>query len=127
MVAYNLAVKTLHKRVRGQGEMDEVFKALADRTRRQLLDRLFADPGQTLSDLCTGLSMSRQSVSKHLAILEAADLVVTEWQGREKYHFLNPMPIAEASDRWIDKYSKARTDAIITLKRALEEKTHGKK
>lgn len=107
--------------------MDEVFKALADSTRRRLLDRLFEGPGQTLSDLCQGLAMSRQSVSRHLGILEAAGLVVTEWRGREKYHFLNPMPIAEVSDRWIDKYSKARTDAIITLKRALEEKTHGQK
>ncbi len=107
--------------------MDEVFKALADATRRRLLDRLFEGPGQTLSDLCQGLAMSRQSVSKHLGILEADGLVVTEWRGREKYHFLNPMPIAELSDRWIDKYSKARTDAILTLKRALEEQTHDKK
>ncbi len=107
--------------------MDKIFKAMADRTRRRLLDRLFEAPGQTLSDLCQGLAMSRQSVSKHLGILEAAGLVVTEWRGREKYHFLNPMPIAEVSDRWIDKYSKARTDAIISLKRALEEKTHGQK
>ena len=107
--------------------MDKIFKAMADRTRRRLLDRLFESPAQTLSDLCAGLAMSRQSVSKHLSILEAAGLVVTEWRGREKYHFLNPMPIAELSDRWIDKYSKARTDAIISLKRALEEKTHGQK
>ena len=107
--------------------MDAIFKAMADRTRRQLLDRLFEAPGQTLSDLCQGLAMSRQSVSKHLGILEAAGLVVTEWRGREKHHFLNPMPIAELSDRWIDKYSKARTDAIVTLRRALEEKTDDEK
>ena len=107
--------------------MDQIFKAMADRTRRQLLDRLFEQPAQTLSDLCAGPAMSRQSVSKHLGILERAGLVVTERRGREKFHFLNPMPIAELSDRWIDKYSKARTDAIITLKRALEEQTHDKK
>ena len=104
--------------------MDKIFKALADRTRRRLLDRLFENPAQTLAELCAGLAMSRQSVSKHLGVLEEAGLVVTEWRGREKFHFLNPMPIAELSDRWIDKYSKARTKAIITLKRALEEKTH---
>ncbi len=104
--------------------MDKVFKAMADRTRRRLLDRLFENPAQTLAELCAGLAMSRQSVSKHLGVLEKAGLVVTEWRGREKFHFLNPMPIAELSDRWIDKYSKARTKAIITLKRALEEKTH---
>ena len=104
--------------------MDKVFKAMADRTRRRLLDRLFENPAQTLAELCQGLAMSRQSVSKHLGVLEKAGLVVTEWRGREKFHFLNPMPIAELSDRWIDKYSKARTKAIITLKRALEEKTH---
>lgn len=104
--------------------MDKIFKAMADRTRRRLLDRLFENPAQTLAELCAGLAMSRQSVSKHLGVLEQAGLVVTEWRGREKFHFLNPMPIAELSDRWIDKYSKARTKAIITLKRALEEKTH---
>ena len=107
--------------------MDKIFKAMADRTRRRLLDRLFKAPAQTLADLCAGLAMSRQSVSKHLGLLEAAGLVVTERRGREKYHFLNPMPIAEVSERWIDKYSKTRTDAILTLKRALEEKTHDKK
>jgi DNA-binding transcriptional ArsR family regulator len=107
--------------------MDKIFKALADATRRRLLDRLYESPGQSLSDLFKGLEMSRQSVSKHLGILEAAGLVIVEWRGREKHHFLNPMPIAEVSERWIDKYSKTRTDAILTLKRALEEKTHGKK
>ena len=77
-----------------------------------------------MADVASALGVAKGTLYGYL---EAADLVVTEWQGREKYHFLNPMPIAEASDRWIDKYSKARTDAIITLKRALEEKTHGKK
>lgn len=103
--------------------MDKTFRALADPTRRRLLDRLFETPGQTQEELCAGLSMSRQAVAKHLAILESADLVVTERKGREKYHFLNPVPIAEVSERWLDKYSKVRADAILTLKRALEEKT----
>ena len=102
--------------------MDQVFKALADANRRHLLDRLFDSPGQTLSMLCKGMEMRRQSVSKHLNQLEAAELVSVQWQGREKYYYLNPVPIAQISERWIDKFSKPRTRAILALKQALESK-----
>ena len=85
--------------------MDAVFKALADESRRELLDRLRADNGQTLGELCTRLDMSRQAVSKHLAILEAANLVVTVWRGREKLHYLNPVPIHEIGERCLDNPS----------------------
>jgi DNA-binding transcriptional ArsR family regulator len=101
--------------------VDDVFKALADPTRRELLDRLRAENGQTLTDLCERLAMSRQAVTKHLAILEAANLVATVKRGREKLHYLNPMPIGEIYDRWIGKYEKARVAALADLKRALEE------
>jgi DNA-binding transcriptional ArsR family regulator len=101
--------------------VDDVFKALADPTRRELLDRLRAENGQTLTDLCERLAMSRQAVTKHLAILEAANLVATVRRGREKLHYLNPMPIGEIYDRWIGKYEKARVAALADLKRALEE------
>ena len=101
--------------------MDEVFRALADPTRRELLDRLRADNGQTLGELCERLAMSRQAVTKHLAILEAANLVATVRRGREKLHYLNPVPIGEIYDRWIGKYEKARIAALADLKRALEE------
>ena len=84
--------------------MDDVFKALADATRRELLDRLREQNGQTLSELCDRLEMSRQAVTKHLAILEAANLVATVRQGREKLHYLNPVPINEIAERWIGKY-----------------------
>jgi DNA-binding transcriptional ArsR family regulator len=102
--------------------MDEVFRALADPTRRELLDRLRADNGQTLGELCERMAMTRQAVSKHLALLEKANLVATIWKGREKLHFLNPAPIGEIYDRWIGKYEKARIAALADLKRALEEK-----
>jgi DNA-binding transcriptional ArsR family regulator len=102
--------------------MDEVFKALADPTRRELLDRLRADNGRTLNEHCEHLAMSRQAVSKHLAILEDANLVATVRRGREKLHYLNPVPIGEIHDRWIGKYEKARIAALADLKRALEEK-----
>lgn len=102
--------------------MDEVFKALADPTRRELLDRLRADNGRTLNELCERLAMTRQAVSKHLAILEDANLVATVRRGREKLHYLNPVPIGEIHDRWIGKYEKARVAALNDLKRALEEK-----
>jgi DNA-binding transcriptional ArsR family regulator len=101
--------------------VDDVFKALADPTRRELLDRLRAENGQTLTDLCERRAMSRQAVTKHLAILEAANLVATVKRGREKLHYLNPMPIGEIYDRWIGKYEKARVAALADLKRALEE------
>ncbi len=99
--------------------MDLVFKALADETRRKMLDRLLAEPGQTLGDLTSGLGMRRQSASKHLKLLEEAGLVTSEWQGREKRHFLNPVPIREISRRWVDKYATARVDALLTMKEAL--------
>ena len=105
--------------------MDEVFKALADPTRRELLDRLRGDNGQTLTELCTHLSMSRQAVTKHLAVLEAANLVTMVRQGREKRHYLNPVPIGEIYDRWIGKYEQTRVAALADLKRALEESDDG--
>jgi DNA-binding transcriptional ArsR family regulator len=102
--------------------VDAVFRALADRTRRQLLDRLFKQPGQTLSELCRNLDMSRQAVSKHLLILEEANLVVTRWAGREKYHYLNPVPVRAIHDRWISKYAERDVEILERLKQELEEK-----
>ena len=101
--------------------MDAVFKALADPSRRQLLDSLHARNGQTLNELAGGLDMSRQAVTKHLGILEDANLVATHWRGREKRHFLNPVPINEIADRWIGKYERARLAALADLKQALEK------
>ncbi len=101
-------------------DLDKVFKALADPSRRQLLDQLYATNGQTLNELCGGLTMARQSVSKHLALLEEANLVVVEWRGREKYHYLNPLPIQEIFDRWIGKYERSRLQALSVLKQTLE-------
>ena len=100
--------------------MDAVFKALADISRRELLDRLRAENGQTLNELCVRLSMSRQAVSKHLAILESANLVATIWRGREKLHYLNPVPIHEISERWIGKFERSRLQALSDMKKALE-------
>lgn len=100
--------------------MDEVFKALADKSRRELLDRLHKSNGQTLSELCGRLDMTRQAVTKHLAILESANLVVVQWRGREKLHFLNPVPLQEIYDRWIGKYDRRRLQALSDLKTALE-------
>ena len=100
--------------------MDQVFKALADDSRRALLDSLMAQNGQTLLELCAGLDMSRQAVSKHLAILEDANLIATHKRGREKLHYLNPVPIAEIADRWIRKFERAKVDALIDLKKQLE-------
>ena len=99
---------------------DAVFKALADESRRALLDRLFERNGQTLAELTTGLAMTRQGVTKHLAILEAATLVATVKRGREKLHYLNPVPIALIADRWIGKFERGRLDALIALKKGLE-------
>jgi DNA-binding transcriptional ArsR family regulator len=101
--------------------MDAVFKALADPTRRALLDRLLDRQGQALTELLDGLGMRRQSVTKHLAILEAAGLVSCRWRGREKLHYLNPVPIAEISRRWLDRYSGERAAAILNLRDALQE------
>ena len=100
--------------------MDAVFKALADRNRRHLLDRLHNKNGQTLGDLCEGIAMSRQAVTKHLAILEEANLVASKRQGREKLHFINPVPINEIADRWISKFDRRRLSVLADLKRSLE-------
>src|SRR5271156_2465404 len=105
----------------GDDEMDDVFKALADPSRRMLLDRLNAHNGQTLRQLCAGLDMARQSVSKHLAVLEAAGLVTTVRRGREKLHYLNAAPISDIAERWISRYDQPRVEALADLKKALEE------
>jgi uncharacterized protein YndB with AHSA1/START domain/DNA-binding transcriptional ArsR family regulator len=102
--------------------MDEVFKALADASRRRLLDSLNARNGQSLRELCAGLDMARQSVSKHLAVLEAANLVTTVWRGREKLHYLNAVPINAIAERWINQYDRERVRALADLKTALEQK-----
>jgi uncharacterized protein YndB with AHSA1/START domain len=101
--------------------MDEVFKALADPSRRRLLDSLNARNGQSLRELCAGLDMARQSVSKHLAVLAEANLVTTEWRGREKLHHLNAVPINAIADRWMTRYDRQRTEALADLKTALEQ------
>ena len=100
---------------------DKVFKALADGSRRELLDRLREKAGLTLGELCEGHTMSRQAVTKHLALLEAANLVVTKKQGREKLHYLNPIPINDIYMRWIGKFEQGRLAALHHLKQALEE------
>ena len=100
--------------------MDEVFKALADANRRRLLDRLNDRTGQTLRELCAGLAMARQSVSKHLDVLEAAGLISTRRRGREKLHFLNAEPINAIAERWMTRYDRVRAGALADLKRALE-------
>jgi len=105
--------------------MAKVFKALADPNRRQLLDRLHTNNGQTLGELCQNLDMSRQAVTKHLVLLEAANLVATVWRGREKLHFLNPVPISEIYERWIGKYERHQLRALHDLKKALEEERDG--
>jgi DNA-binding transcriptional ArsR family regulator len=102
-------------------DVDAVFKALADPTRRRLLDRLHEQGGQTLAGLCERLSMSRQAVSKHLAVLEVANLVFTRRSGREKLHYLNPVPINDIYDRWISRFERDRLTALADLKTALEE------
>jgi DNA-binding transcriptional ArsR family regulator len=101
---------------------DAVFKALADRSRRQLLDRLHEKNGQTLGDLCEGLNMTRQAVAKHLAVLKRANLVSWKRQGREKIHFINPVPINEIAERWISKFEHPRLSALSKLKKKLERK-----
>ena len=102
--------------------MDPIFKALADQNRRKMLDRLFAEPGLTLSELIQDLAMTRQSASRHVSILEAAGLIVTYWSGREKLHYLNPVPVVEITDRWLDKFTRDRTKVMLALKDALEGK-----
>ena len=105
--------------------MDMVFKALGDPSRRLLLDRLHAENGQTLGQLCGHLDMTRQAVTKHLKLLEEATLVVTIWRGREKLHYLNPVPIHEIAERWISKYERGRLRVLAELKKNLEGDTHG--
>jgi uncharacterized protein YndB with AHSA1/START domain/DNA-binding transcriptional ArsR family regulator len=102
-------------------EPDLVFKALADPTRRELLDRLHAGNGQTLGELCDGIAMARQSVTQHLALLEAANLIATTRRGREKLHYLNPVPLHEMQERWIDKFERPRLRALSAVKRQAEE------
>jgi DNA-binding transcriptional ArsR family regulator len=106
----------------GVTDDDRVFKALADPTRRYLLDLLFARDGQTLTELESGLEMTRFGVMKHLKVLEDAGLVVVRRSGREKLHFLNPVPIRLIHDRWIDKYTEGRVTALLDLKTELEDK-----
>ncbi len=101
--------------------MDAVFKALADASRRKLLDQLRKSNGQTLGELCEHLDMSRQAVTKHLGLLEKANLVAVVWRGREKLHYLNPVPLHEIYERWIGKYEGHRLQALSDLKRGLEE------
>ena len=102
--------------------MDEVFKALADGSRRVLLDRLHARNGQTLNELCDGLAMTRQAVTKHLDVLEAANLVGTRKHGREKLHYINPVPIHQIGERWIRKFERGKLAALSELKRQLEKR-----
>jgi DNA-binding transcriptional ArsR family regulator len=104
---------------------DKVFKALADPGRRLLLDRLHAENGQTLGRLCEHLPMTRQAVAKHLKVLEEASLVVSIWRGREKLHYLNPVPIHEIAERWIGKFERGRLRALAELKKQLEERAEG--
>ena len=106
-------------------DVDKVFKALAAPERRLLLDRLHADNGQTLGQLCQQMNMTRQAVTKHLKLLEEATLVATVWRGREKLHFLNPVPIHEIAERWIDKYERDRLSALAELKTKLEGENNG--
>lgn len=101
-------------------DQDAVFKALADASRRQLLDRLHARTGQTLGELCEGLGMTRQAVAKHLGVLEEANLVIAKREGREKLHFINPVPINDLAERWIRKFEQRRLSALSALKKHLE-------
>ena len=103
---------------------DAVFRAMADPSRRQLLDRLHAKHGQTLGELCQGLDMTRQAVAKHLTILEEANLVSWKRQRREKLHFINPVPISEIAERWISKFERPRLSALSALKKKLEGEDH---
>lgn len=102
--------------------MTDVYRALADPHRRAILDRLFARNGQTLGQLCAAAAMTRQGMSKHLRVLEVANLVTVHWRGREKLHYLNPVPIAEMTHRWIGKLEDARLDMLADLKREAEDR-----
>jgi DNA-binding transcriptional ArsR family regulator len=101
-------------------DIDAVFKALADPTRRRLLDLLHKENGQTLGALCEHMAMTRQGVTQHLALLEAANLVVVVWHGREKLHYLNPVPLFEVYERWVEKFERDRLRALRDLKKKLE-------
>jgi DNA-binding transcriptional ArsR family regulator len=101
-------------------EIDRVFKALADPSRRELLDRLHARNGQTLGELCRGLEMTRQAVTQHLQLLEEANLVAVRWDGRRKLHYFNPVPIHDVYQRWIHKFERQRLAALRSLKSKLE-------
>ena len=101
---------------------DAVFKALADSSRRKLLDRLRQNNGQTLGELCDGLEMTRQAVAKHLRVLRKGDLVSWRREGRERLHFINPVPINEIAERWISKFEQPRLQALSKLKKNLEER-----
>ena len=103
-------------------KIDNVFKALADPSRRELLDRLHARNGQTLTELCSGLDMTRQAVTQHLAVLQEANLVAVRRQGREKLHYFNPVPIHEIYERWIRKFEHQRLQALHDFKTKLERK-----
>ena len=100
--------------------IDAVFKALADPTRRRLLDLLHEENGRTLGSLCEDMDMTRQGVTQHLALLEAANLVVVVWHGREKLHYLNPVPLFDVCERWIEKFERDRLRALRDLKKSLE-------
>ena len=103
---------------------DDVFRALADASRRTLLDRLHRRNGQTLNELCAGLDMTRQAVTKHLSILQSANLIAVRRQGREKLHYINPVPINAIAERWISKFQRQHLRALSALKNALEEDDH---
>ncbi len=103
---------------------DAVFRALADPSRRALLDKLHRENGQTLNELCEELDMTRQAVTKHLAILEQANLMSTMRRGREKLHFINPVPINEIAERWIGKFERPRLTALSELRKTLEGEDH---
>ncbi|MHB1605763.1 MAG: ArsR/SmtB family transcription factor [Leptospirales bacterium] len=105
-------------------ETDKVFKALADPSRREVLDRLHAKTGLTLGELCQGMKMTRQSLTQHLELLEEANLISVQRQGRKKLHYLNPVPIQEIYMRWIGKFEQGRLQALHTLKQALQENDH---
>jgi DNA-binding transcriptional ArsR family regulator len=109
--------------IRGGATMDNVFKALSDPTRRKLLDRLYAQNGLTMNELCEQLDMSRQAVAQHLALLESANLVSAVWKGRQKHHYLNPVPIHEIYDRWVKKFERRSMKALGDLKKRMEEAT----
>jgi DNA-binding transcriptional ArsR family regulator len=128
MTAWASPLLTCNLIVAYKQTMEKVFRALADPSRRMLLDRLFAKGGQTLGALAADMPMSRQAVTKHLAILEAANLVSVHWQGREKLHYLNPVPIGDIVRRWVGKFEDARVEALGDFKTRVEtkERKHGR-